>query len=141
MLRHYIKLKEMGHKGGVIIKTSDSDVIVLYVQYFPQMKNTANYGSRWEMYLLCSSLSDITCKFISAAHAVSECDTTSSFFGIGKTSVFNVLKETADYFKDLDKLRNSDKDEAFTCSRILLSRLYDQNKTFKRDIMTGTKGV
>ena len=88
------------------------------------------------MYLLCSSLSDITCKVISAAHAASECDTTSSFFGIGKKSVFKVLKETADYFKDLDKLRNSDKDEAFTCSRNFLTRLYDQNKTFKRHIMT-----
>lgn len=34
-------VKEMGHKGRVIIKTSDTDVIVLYVHYFPQMKNTA----------------------------------------------------------------------------------------------------
>jgi hypothetical protein len=37
-----------------------------------------------------------------------------------------VLTETADYFKDLEKLDNPDNDEAFTYSRRkLVSRLYD----------------
>jgi hypothetical protein len=30
---------------------------------------------------------------------------TSSFFGIGKKSVFKVLKETADYFRQIEKFR------------------------------------
>ena len=45
--------------------------------------------------------------------------------------MLKVLKETADYFKDIEKLGNSDKDEAFTCSRKLVARLYDQRKHFQ----------
>ena len=131
----------MGHKGWVIIKTSDTDVIVLYVHYFPQMKNTA------ELWIQMGNVSFV---FFSLRHHLQSyicCPCCIRmrhnfiFHGIGKTSVFKVLKETTDYFKDLDKLRNSDKDEAFTCSRNFLTRLCDQNKTFKRHIMTGTKGV
>jgi len=71
---------------------------------------------------LCASLSDITCKVPPAAHALTGCDTTSSFFGISNKSVLKVLKETADYFKDIEKLGNPDKDEAFTCSRKFVAR-------------------
>jgi hypothetical protein len=51
---------------------------------------------------LCSSLSEITCRVLPVAHALSGCDTTSSFFGIGKKSVYKILK--APYFHDLDSL-------------------------------------
>jgi hypothetical protein len=43
-----------------------------------------------------------------AAHALSGCDTTSSFFGIGKKSVYKILK--APDFHDLDNLGDPDKD-------------------------------
>jgi hypothetical protein len=45
---------------------------------------------------LCSSLSEITCRVFPAAHALSGCDTTSSFFGIGKKSVYKILKDATD---------------------------------------------
>jgi hypothetical protein len=49
-------------------------------------------------------------------HALTGCDTTSPSFGIGKKSVrLKVLMGTADYFKDLEKLGNPEKDEAFAC--------------------------
>ena len=35
--------------------------------------------------------------------------------------------ETADYFKDLEKLGNPDKDEAFACSRKFVARLKRKN--------------
>ena len=91
------KLKEMRNKGRLIIKTSDTDVIVLYVHYFLQMTNATevwvpkgNVTSVKERRRLCSSL-DIIYNVLSAVHDLYGCDTTSSFFGIGKKSVFKVL--------------------------------------------------
>ena len=76
---------------------------------------------------LCSSLSEITCRVLPAAHALSGCDTTSSFFGIGKKSVYKILK--APDFHDLDNLGDPDKDVAISCSSRFVARLYDQQKS------------
>ncbi|CAC5400233.1 unnamed protein product [Mytilus coruscus] len=44
------------------------------------------------------------------AHALSGCDTTSSLFGIGKKSVYKVLKDAVLDFSDLYNLGDSDRD-------------------------------
>ena len=61
---------------------------------------------------LCSSLSEITCRVLPAAHALSGCDTISSFFGIGKKSVYKILKDVTPDSHDLDNLGDPDKDVA-----------------------------
>ena len=76
---------------------------------------------------LCSSLSEITCRVLPAAHALSGCDTTSSFFGIGKKSVYKILK--APDFHDLDNLGDPEKEVAISCSSRFVARLYDQKKS------------
>jgi hypothetical protein len=53
---------------------------------------------------LCSSLSEITCIVLPGAHALSGCNTTSSFFGNGKTLVYKILKDEASDFQGLDNL-------------------------------------
>jgi hypothetical protein len=134
------RLKELGKQGRIIIKTSDTDVIVLCIYFYKQMKTPVNCGFKWETLLvlrtvvgflpiheLCSSLSEITCRVLPAAHALSGCDTTSSFFGIGKKSVYKILK--APDFHDLDNLGDPDKDVAISCSSRFVARLYDQKKS------------
>jgi hypothetical protein len=67
------RLKELGKQGRIIIKTSDTDVIVLYI-YFDKQTNTSELwvqmgkvssvknGRRFlPIRELCSSLSEITC--------------------------------------------------------------------------------
>ena len=76
---------------------------------------------------LCSSLSEITCRVLPAAHALSGCNTISSFFGIDKRSVYKILK--APDFNDLDNLGDPDKDVAISCSSWFVARLYDQQKS------------
>ena len=76
---------------------------------------------------LCSSLSEITCRVLPTAHALSGCDNTSSFFGIGKKSVYKILK--APDFHDLDNLGDPDKDVVISCSSRFVARLYDQKKS------------
>jgi hypothetical protein len=74
-----------------------TDVFVLCVLYFPQMQHTkelllymgtvsgSNDGRIYiPVHDLCSSFSSITCQILPSFHALTGCDTTSSFFRIGK---------------------------------------------------------
>ena len=87
------RLKELGKQGRIIIKTSDTDVIVFCIYFYKQMTNTSELwvqmgnvisvkdGRRFlPIHELCSSLSEITCRVLPGAHALSGCNTTSSFF-------------------------------------------------------------
>ena len=75
---------------------------------------------------LCSSLSETTCRVLPGAHALSGCNTTSSFFGNGKKLVYKILKDAASDFHHLDDLGDPDKDAAISCSSRFVARLYDQ---------------
>jgi hypothetical protein len=68
-----------------------------------------------------------------AAHAVTGCDTTSLLFGIGKRSVFKVLKENPDNFKDLSNLADCDVDVSVTAARKLVIKLYDSRGKIKAE--------
>jgi hypothetical protein len=70
-----------------------TDVLVLCVLYFPQMQHTEELwlymgivsgGINGRRYIpvhdLCSSLSHITCQILPSFHALTGCDTTSTFF-------------------------------------------------------------
>jgi hypothetical protein len=74
---------------------------------------------------ICSTRSPVFTNILPAAHAVTGCDTTSLLFGIGKRSVFKVLKENSDNFKDLSNLADCDVDVSVTAARKLVIQLYD----------------
>ena len=63
------------------------------------------------------------CEILSAAHALTGCDTTSSFFCIGKKSMLKALKETPNQFSDLSRIEFSDIDDSVDLNRKLISRL------------------
>jgi hypothetical protein len=133
------RLKELGKQGMIIIKTSDTDVIVLRIYFDKQMTNTIELwvqignvsnvkdGHRFlPIHELCSSLSEITCRVLPGAHALSGCNTTSSFFGNDKQLVCKILKDIVSDFHDLDNLGDPDKDVAISCSSLFVARLYVQ---------------
>ena len=60
------------------------------------------------------------------------CDTTSSFFGIGKKSMLKALKETPNQFSDLSRIEYSDIDNSVDLSRKLISGLYGPKGKLKR---------
>ena len=45
------RLKELGKQGRIIIKTSDTDVIVLCIYFYKQMKTPVNCRFKWETLL------------------------------------------------------------------------------------------
>ena len=112
------KLKELGKQGRIIIKTSDTDVIVLCIYFDKQMTNTSELwiqmgnvssvkdGRRFlPIHEPCSSLSQITCRVLPGAHTLSGCNTTSSFFGNGKELVYKILKDAASDFHQFGRSR------------------------------------
>jgi hypothetical protein len=91
-------------QGRIVVKSPDTDVLVLLVHYFPKMKNsselwfqtglitsTKDYRRYIPIHELCKSLSSVVCEILPAAYALTGCDTTSSFFGIGKKSMLKAL--------------------------------------------------
>ena len=78
------------------------------------------------------SLNSVVCNILPAAHAITGCDTTSSFFGIGKKSMLKALKETPDQFSDLSMISHADVDDSVDVCRKLISRLYDPKGKSKR---------
>jgi hypothetical protein len=86
------------------VKSPDTDILVLLVHYFPKIKNTSelwfqtglitstkDYRRYIPIHELCKSLSSVVCEILPAGYALTGCDTTSSFFGIGKKSMLKAL--------------------------------------------------
>jgi len=131
-------------RGRIVIKCSDTDVLVLCVHYFPRMLHTdqlwlfmgtVTSGKDGRRYIpvhdVCSTLSDITCQILPSVHALTGCDTTSAFFGIGKKSVFKLLKTSSDDLFSLANLGTFDIDDATRAARQLIAPLYDTKRKFK----------
>ena len=72
------------------------------------------------------------CAILPAAHDVTGCDTTSAFVGIGKRSVYKVLKDRPEEFEDLTSLAGRDDNAAISAGRKLISALYDPKSRAKR---------
>lgn len=128
-----------GTKGRIIIKSPDTDVLILAVHFFPTFQhtqelwfqtgsvtNTRDLRRFIPVHDICNTLNHVMCKVLPAAHALTGCDTTSSFFGIGKKSVYKVLKTNPDEFRDLVSLADCDVEDSLPTCRKLVARLYDQ---------------
>ena len=139
------KFHAKGYNGRIVVKSPDTDVLVLLVHYFPQMCNTCELwfqtgsisttkdGRRYiPVHEICNCLSSVICNVLPAAHAITGFDTTSAFFGIGKKSVYKALKDFPDRFLDLTALSDLDIDQAISVSRNLISHLYEPKRKFTK---------
>lgn len=148
MLLHAIhadaRFGDMNVKGRIIIKSPDTDVLLLCIHFFPSMRNTKELwfktgtvtrtkdGRRYlPVHDICHIQGPLVCKLLPAVHALTGCDTTSSFFGIGKKTVLKTLKDNIDEFADLNKLCLLDSETSIDVSRNFVARLYDQKGKMK----------
>ena len=127
-----------GLQGRIIIRSPDTDVLVLAVHYFPQMlstkelwiqtgtvTNTADHRRFIPVHSICHATSPTLCQILPAAHALTGCDSTSAMFGIGKRSVFKIIHENAEKFSELTALNSQDDIAAISAARKLTLSLYD----------------
>jgi hypothetical protein len=66
---------------------------------------------------------------------ITGCDSTSSLFGIGKRTVFKVVKDNPENFRDLSIFADCDTDKSIDAARKLVCRLYDQKGKLKMKVM------
>ena len=87
--------------GRVIIKTPDTDVLVLAIHYYLQMDRVKEFWIETgtvtrttdlqrfiPVHDICHSQSPLFLKVLPAIHTLTGCDSTSVFFGIGKKTVY-----------------------------------------------------
>jgi hypothetical protein len=81
-----------------------------------------NDGRRYlPVHDICHIQGPLVCKLLPVVHALTGCDTTSSFFGIGKKTVLKTLKDNIDEFADLNKLCLFDSETSIDVSRYFVA--------------------
>ena len=65
------------------------------------LSQTPRMGVFIPVHSICCILNPVLCNILPTAHAITGCDSTSSLFGIDKQTVFKVLKDSPENFKDL----------------------------------------
>jgi hypothetical protein len=86
---------------------------------------------------LYNSLGAEMANILPVAHSLTGCDTTSSFFGIGKKTVYKILKQNTTKYQTLTNLASSDVDTCVEAGRLLVADLYDSKgsaKSVHRDL-------
>ena len=130
---------ELLFSGRVIIKTPDTDVLVLAFHYYPQMDRvkefmietgtvtrTTDLQRFIPVYDICHSQSSLFLKVLPAIHALTGCDSTSGFFQYRKKFVYKTISEKGvDPFAELVFLGGDDENTSIVGARKFIASLYD----------------
>ena len=127
-----------GIQGRIVIISPDTDVLVIAVHYFPQMDSvkelwietgvvsrTTDLRRFSPVHDICRSHSPVFI-ILPAIHALTGCDSTSAFFGIGKKSVYTMVTDKgAHCFEALLFLGRQDEAVGIAAARKFIACLYD----------------
>ena len=128
----------------VIIKCDDTDVLVLLLYY----ASCSMFGSASVLLhkghigkerfvpinTVCEKLGETLCRCLPACHALAGCDTTSSFFKIGKTTAFTKLQKHLEELRDLSDFGlRANLEEMLSVARRYALILYGLKKNEKGD--------
>ncbi len=83
---------------------------------------------------LCTTLHPTIPEILSAVHALTGCDTTSSFFCIGKRTIFRHLADKPEQWSQLSSLSSNDNKTALDASRRFVMKLYCSTKLKASDL-------
>jgi 5'-3' exonuclease len=136
--------------GRIVIKSSDNDVLLLSLHFYSKMTNidelwfqtgsitSVKDGRKFiPVHDLYNSLGAEMANILPVAHSLAGCDTTSSYFGIGKKTVYKILKQNTTKYQTLTNLASSDVDTCVEAGRLLVANLYDPKgsaKSVHRDL-------
>ncbi len=130
-----------GQKGRIVIRSRDTDVLVLAIHYFPQLTHTAELWVQTgtvtsnvdlrrfvPVHEICRNLSPTVCKILPAAHALTGSDTTSALYYIGKKTMFSVIQKNPVEYAGLESMGTDEVDKAMKAARKLMANLYDPKR-------------
>jgi hypothetical protein len=116
----------LGVHGRVVIRSADTDVLVLTIHYLPQWEHvselwietghTLDYRNSHRfipVHELCKTLSLTFTQILPAVHALTGCDSTSALYGIGKKSAMKLLESKgAECFDKLKMMSQSEESQS-----------------------------
>lgn len=117
----------------ITVRCDDTDVLVLLIHFYMKYRMDQEvFLSSGKRHLkrfisikeLCTALEEPVCILLPFFHALTGCDTTSSFFGHGKKSAFRIFKrflETSTF----EKITESSIETAFELSQKYILMLYN----------------
>ncbi|CAC5392772.1 unnamed protein product [Mytilus coruscus] len=142
LAKSYI-MQQLNIRGRIIVKCSDTEVLVLCVHYFKVLVSTEQMwfltGSTDSLrdcrryipiHELSKSLSPLVANILPAVHALTGCDTTSAIFGFGKKTVFKLITKSPSKFTNLQNFDKIDFPTSLSEARELISSLYDPKDKF-----------
>ena len=111
---HVLEALKCGYQS-TSVRANDTDVLVILLAFMPSflqinlsfkliLKSGSDGKDIFNINNICTKFGEPRCRGLLFFHAFTGCDYTSSFFGIGKTRWFDVLKEDStidEAFKDL----------------------------------------
>lgn len=141
MILHAVNANSRISSGRLIVQTPDTDVLVLLVYYFEKMDafkecwmetgsstKTLDLRRYIPVHEIAVALGSALCEALPCIHALTGCDTVSSFFGIGKKTALNSAQALA----KSDPLRlKAIGNATVDTSRYFAVALYDPKCKFK----------
>ena len=99
VVRHVLNVAKCGIWHDIVVKTSDTDVFILLLAFFPYIKEVSDseiyciYGAEAKYYHIISIVETLNISVLKALpffHAFSGCDTTSSFYKQSKVAMWDL---------------------------------------------------
>ena len=101
------------HAENVCVATVNTDVAVLVIYYESRIQCNlfVEIGSKGKKRIISVSKMAVNvgqdmADALPALHAISGCDSTSAFYGVGKKKVYNIVKNVGAYMEALKELGN-----------------------------------
>ena len=124
----------------IIIKATDTDVLVLATYFFPQISNisevwvaaghvtkTVDKRRLIPVHRTVANSNPTLLNILPAVHALTGCDSVSSLYGIGKKSVMKILQDSGSVtYQNLSEIATDSNEETMVnIARPFVARLYD----------------
>ena len=136
---HANNVFERNDMTGRVIKMPDTEVLVLAIHYYPQMDRVKEFWIETgtvtrttdlrrfiPVHDISHSQSPLFLKVLPAIHALTGCNSTSVFFGIGKNSVYKTISEKGvDSFAELVFIGGDDENTSIVGAHKFIASLYD----------------
>lgn len=143
MLHEY----QVNNQNGIVVKSVDTDVLILLIYYFNKYIKNQYLRRQCSLYIelghgnkkriisvsqIVENLDSQICNCLLPLHAITGCDTTNSFFKIGKKTAFDVFIKNKENCCDLEKIASVPIKEAFEIAAKFVLALYrNKNKSIK----------
>ena len=116
------------HHDRIIILSPDTDVALLAISFYHQIRKQLWFrtGVKDKTRFIPIHSIALPCKLLLPIHALSGCDSTSSFAKKGKTKMWNIVKKNLEKYKEISTIGQfiTVRQPAVANAKVLVMELY-----------------